>query len=70
MKGNEITKKDITQWGEDGWFPVCCRICGEVMLYPKTYNKDDFIGYECSICRAVKKMGNIAFIEILKGVQK
>ena len=41
MKGNEITKKDIVQWQKDGWFPVCCRLCGRVMLYPKTYNQND-----------------------------
>lgn len=58
MKGNEITKKDIVQWQKDGWFPVCCRLCGRVMLYPKTYNQNEFIGYECQTCHSYIEMAN------------
>lgn len=52
MKGNEITKDQYDRWDKDGWFPVCCRICGEVMLYPKeNYKKEWFIGWECGSCK-------------------
>lgn len=69
MKGNEITEKDIAQWTKEGRFPVCCRLCGEIMLYPKTYNKNDFIGYECSTCCAINRMSNIASMEIRRGTK-
>jgi len=48
MKGNEVTRKDIIKWNKEGFFPVACRICGGVMLYPKgKYNHKDFVGWEC-----------------------
>lgn len=49
MKGNEITKEQMERWKKDGWFPVSCRLCGEVTLFlkshysPKTFER----GYEC-----------------------
>ena len=52
MKGREIKAEDIKKWEERGYFPVVCRICDEVMLYPrKTYNPKDFIGWECGCAR-------------------
>ena len=52
MKGREIKAEDIKQWKERGYFPVVCRICDEVMLYPrKIYNPKDFIGWECGCAR-------------------
>ena len=50
MKASEITKEDIEQWKKDGYFPVVCRLCDEVMLYPKAnYDPKMFErgGYEC-----------------------
>lgn len=48
MKGNEVTQKDRITWDKEGYFPVACRLCGEVMLFPKkTYSKSNFKGWEC-----------------------
>lgn len=48
MKGNKITPNDMARWDKRGWFPVACRICGEVMLFPKgLYSKKDLAGWEC-----------------------
>lgn len=48
MKGIEITNSQLKEWDELGYFPVSCRICDEVMLYPKqSYKKSEFIGWEC-----------------------
>ena len=45
MKGYEITKKDRIKWDKEGYFPVACRLCGEVMLFPKkAYSKLNFKG--------------------------
>lgn len=52
MKANEITAEDRKRWKTNGWFPVICRICNEVMLYHKDhYNPKNFIGWECQECR-------------------
>ena len=52
MKANEITAEDRKRWDAGGWFPVVCRICNEVMLYPKAhYNPKNFIRWECQECR-------------------
>lgn len=52
MKANEITEKQVKEWDADGWFPVPCRICDEVMLFPKkNYTEEQCIGYECYECR-------------------
>lgn len=48
MKGNEVTQKDRIKWDKEGYFPVACRLCGEVMLFPKkAYSKLNFKGWEC-----------------------
>lgn len=52
MKGNEITQKNRDDWKSRGWFPVVCRICGEVMLYPtENYKPEWFAGWECGCCK-------------------
>ena len=58
MNGNEVTEKDMVQWEKEGWFPVCCRLCGKIILYPKTYNKNDFIGYECTTCHNLNEISD------------
>ncbi len=51
MQANEITKEESQRWKREGWIPVPCRICGEVMLFPsKTYSEEQLIGYECQEC--------------------
>ena len=52
MKANEINDEMRERWEKDGWFPVVCRICDEVMLYPRpTYREEMFIGWECQKCK-------------------
>ena len=52
MKASEITKEDRKRWKEKGYFPVVCRLCDDVMLYPfQTYKPEMFIGYECQECK-------------------
>lgn len=52
MKANEITAEDRKRWEINGWFPVICRICNEVVLYHKDhYNPKNFIGWECQECK-------------------
>ncbi len=51
MKASEITLEDRKRW-EKKWIIVVCRICNEVMLYPKsTYKPEMFIGWECQMCK-------------------
>ena len=61
MKGYEITKEQTNSWDKDGWFPVVCRLCGEVMLFPKkTYDPKIFEerSYECGCHeRQLRKYG-------------
>ena len=48
MKGNEVTTEDMIRWDVQGYFPVACRLCGEIMLFPKeSYKKSQLIGWEC-----------------------
>lgn len=48
VKGNKITPNDMARLDKMGWFPVACRICGGVMLFPKgLYSKKDLDGWEC-----------------------
>lgn len=48
MKGNEVTRHDIERWNKKGFFPVACRLCGKVMLFPKmSYKPKDLVGWEC-----------------------
>ena len=52
MKAKEITAEDRERWKKNGYFPVVCRICDDVMLYPmRTYKPEMFIGYECQECK-------------------
>lgn len=52
MKANEVTGKMIERWEKDGWIAAACRICNDVMLFPKsTYRKEMLVGWECSECR-------------------
>lgn len=55
MKAKEIAKEDLERWKKDGWIPVACRICDEVMLYPSpTYTEKMLVGWECDMCRRRK----------------
>lgn len=57
MKANEITNKQVKEWDERGLFPVACRICDEVILFPKeNYTEEQCIGYECFECRVRKEL--------------
>ena len=52
MKANEITTEDRERWKKNGYFPVVCRLCDDVMLYPfPTYKHEMFIGWECQECK-------------------
>lgn len=51
VKGSEVTETHIKKWDKDGYFPVCCRLCGEITLYPKRYKSADLSSYECVNCR-------------------
>lgn len=51
MIAKEITAEERKLWDELGYFPVVCRICDSVMLYPKMhYKPENFIGWECGEC--------------------
>lgn len=59
MKAKEITAEDRKRWKKNGYFPVVCRICDDVMLYPTpTYKPEMFIGYECQECKRRNKHGS------------
>lgn len=54
MKGNEVSYVQVKAWEKDGYFPVCCRICGEIILYPKEhYRQEDFQSYKCADCKRI-----------------
>lgn len=60
MKAHEITADDLERWERDGWFAVVCRICNEVMLYPKpTYKPEMFVGWECRECQRRNAHGSV-----------
>lgn len=52
MKATEITEEMRTRWKRDGYFPVVCRTCNDVILYPsENYSPKQFIGFECQQCK-------------------
>lgn len=63
MSGNDIrgmTREQYRQYLDEDYFLVKCRLCGEEMLYPKIYNKEELIGYECPTCtRKLRTLGKI-----------
>ena len=57
MKGNEIMKSDLERWKKANMIPASCRLCGEIMLFPKeTYKPEQLAGYECSNCKRIMKL--------------
>lgn len=52
VKGNQVTYTQMKKWKKQGYFPVCCRLCGEIELFPSDkYSKLDFLGHECYLCK-------------------
>lgn len=57
MKGNEITSADRKRWDDAGKIPASCRLCGEIMLFPKKFYKpDELKSYECANCKKIMKL--------------
>ena len=56
MKGNDVSAEDIKKWNEKGYFPVSCRLCGKVEIFPKKFYKpNDLQEYECVKCKSMMK---------------
>ena len=49
MDNRELSKTIIEKRRKEGWFPVACRLCGEISWFSKPmYRESDFKkGYEC-----------------------
>lgn len=57
MKASDIKESDRKRWEKARMIPVACRLCGEIMLFPKeTYRPEQLAGYECTNCKRIMRM--------------
>ena len=57
MKGDEIRESDRERWKKANKVPAACRLCGEIMLFPKEFYKpEELAAYECANCKRIMRL--------------